>query len=286
MSKIDMSKIAVMNICYQFYPFKSFLSSVTQMGIRKIDIWAGYPHLALEEGCEAEVRSVSRMCDDFGVEVICLTPKQIGLPMNIADERPKFRRRAIDYLKRAIDCSDILGTDMLQIVPGSGLYSESPQAAWERARGSIAELASYAHAAKKILVLEPLQLIESNLLGTASALKRMIDEVNSPALKAVIDTCHMEKSHETLEGCFKILGKHIRHIHLNEEDQLPWGEGRSDLDSYLTQLENSGYDGNVTLEVCSRPHYIYADWTMSKNVAYVFETLNRREYDSRRPKEA
>ena len=55
MSKIDMSKIAVMNICYQFYPFKSFLSSVTQMGIRKIDIWAGYPHLALEEGCEAEV---------------------------------------------------------------------------------------------------------------------------------------------------------------------------------------------------------------------------------------
>ena len=270
------TQVAVMNICYQFYPLKYFLESVKKMGVANVDIWAGYPHFVIEDGCEAEAKQMRSMCDDLGLRIICFTPKQIGLPMNIADERLVYRKKALDYLKKAVDLSDILGTNMLQIVPGSGMYNEKPEKAWEYSRESLKEISQYALSAGKVLILEPLQRIESNLINDVYALKAMLDQVGSPALQAVVDTCHMEKGHETLTKYFEVLGDHIRHIHLNESNQLPWGEGNSDINTYLSQIKEYDYKGYVTLEVCSRPHYIHADWAMSKNVGYVFEALKRQ----------
>lgn len=276
MQKIEKSQIAVMNICYQFYPFEYFLDSVARMGVFNIDLWAGYPHLLIGKGCEERLREIRKQCNDRALKIVCLTPKQIGYPLNIADSDPQIRVDGITYLKRCIDAAAILETDMLQLVPGWGFYNQPVGEAWKRAAESLQTLADYAGEAEKTLVLEPLQIIESNLVNDIPALERMLKEVGSAWLKAVVDTCHMEKNHETLDEYFTRLGSDIRHIHLNETNQLPWGEGKNSIDTYLSQLNRHDYTGKVTLEVCSRSHYVYADWAMQKNVGYVLEALKRQ----------
>jgi protein FrlC len=116
-----------------------------------------------------------------------------------------------------------------------------------------------------------LQIIESNLIGNRMELKKMLDDVNSPHLKAVVDTCHMAVSGESIDDYFQLLGDRISHIHFNESEQLPLGEGTLPLQSYMDQLGSHDYSGYIALEICSRKHYIDPEAALKQSL----DTMNR-----------
>lgn len=276
MNKIKASQISAMNISYQFFSFEYFLNSVAKIGLENIDIWTGYPHMLIDEDYEVQAVRIRRQCDERGINVNNITPKVIGWPLNIADKNEKIRRRAIEYLKRCIETAEILGAPSLQLVPGTGLYDESVEDAWNRSRESLRELAEYAEKSNKQLVLEAIQIVESNLVGNKIQLRKMVEEVNSPVLNAVVDTTHMEKNYETLDDYFQYMGDKIKRIHLNESNQLPWGEGNSSLNVYLNQLNHYNYQGPITIEICSKIHYLNPHCAMKKTYDYVMDALQRQ----------
>ncbi len=276
MSKIQASQISAMNISFQFFSLDYFLNSVAKIGFKSIDIWTGYPHLLLDDDYEAQCLEIRQKCDDLGLVVSNITPKVIGWPLNIADKQDKIRNKAIQYLKRSIDAAEILGAPSLQLVPGTGLYDESVAEAWERSRDSLGQLAVYARQAQKQLALEAIQIVESNLVGDKDTLLKMVSEVNNPALGAVVDTTHMEKNGETLDDYFDLLGDKIKRVHLNESNQLPWGAGNSPIQVYLSQLNKHEYQGPITIEICSRPHYLKPFAAMKNTYDYVMDALKRQ----------
>ena len=170
------------------------MESVARIGFQSVDLWTGYPHMLLDQDYAAQCREIRQRCDDLGLAVSNVTPKVIGWPLNIADESPKIRERAMDYLKRAVDASEILGAPSLQLTPGTGLYDRPREAAWERARESLRRLADFAGGAGKYLALEAIQIVESNLVNNREDLVQMLEEVDSPVLGAVVDTTHMPKT--------------------------------------------------------------------------------------------
>lgn len=276
MSKISMDQIAAMNISFQFYSLDYFLESVAKIGFQNVDLWTGYPHMLLDEDYPQQLREIRQKCDDLGLKVANVTPKVIGWPLNIADESEKIRTRAIDYLKRAIDGAQILGAPSLQLVPGTGLYDKPVEEAWERSRNSLIQVADYAHQAGKQLALEAIQIVESNLVGNKDTLAKMVSEVNSPALGAVVDTTHMEKNGETLDDYFAVLGDKIKRVHLNETNQLPWGAGNAPIQVYLNQLNKAGYQGPISIEICSKPHYLQPYTSMKNTFDFVADALQRQ----------
>jgi protein FrlC len=259
-----------------FYSFDYFLKSAAEIGFQSIDIWTGYPHLVIDEDYVEKCKAVRLKCDKLGLRVDNVTPKVIGWPLNIADADDKVRNRAIKYLQRCMEAADILGAETLQLVPGTGLYDEPVEPAWERARQSLITLAKYAQDHGKILGLEAIQIVESNLINNKDQLLKMLNEVDSPALKAVVDTTHMEKNGETLEQYFETLGSRICRIHLNESDQVAWGDGHSSLDEYLVQLNRYGYQGPITVEICSRPHYLKPYASLQQTYNYMSAAINRQ----------
>lgn len=276
MNRIEMSQISAMNISYQFYSLEYFLHSVAKIGFKSVDIWTGYPHFLVDEDYEARAVVIRRQCDELGLSISNITPKVIGWPLNIADKNPKIRHSAIIYIKRCIDAAEILGAPSLQMVPGTGLYNEPVEDAWKLSRESLCTIAEYAEQKNKKLVLEPIQIFESNLVGNRLQLKKMLDEVNSPVLNAVVDTTHMEKNEESLDDYFECLGERIKRVHLNESDQLPWGEGNSPLNVYLYQLNCHQYRGPITIEICSKRHYLNPHNAMKKTYEYVMEALRQQ----------
>ena len=49
MRKLELEQIAVMSIHYQFYPLSHFFDTVRELGIKNVDLWAGYPHFLIGE---------------------------------------------------------------------------------------------------------------------------------------------------------------------------------------------------------------------------------------------
>ncbi len=275
MGKYSMARVAAVNICFQYFSLDYFLESIAKIGFEKVDLWTGYPHMLLDGDYAAQCRRIRRRCESLGLAVDNLMPKVIGWPLNIADAEEKIRRRAVEYLKRAVDAAELLGAPTLQLVPGSGLYDHPVEDAWARSRESLSQVAEYAGSQGKRAALEAVQIYETNLVGNKDSLNRMVQEVGSPYLGAVVDTTHMAANGETLEEYFALLGNRIWRVHLNENHQLPWGEGGAPVDQYLKTLEQWGYDGNFSLEICSKPHYLNPAQAMEVSYWFLKEALLR-----------
>ena len=83
-------------------------------------------------------------------------------------------------------------------------------------------------------------------------MKRMLREVNSPALVTCVDLVAMEVAGDTLEDFCKELGDKIQWIHYSDSHHeiLGTGEyGREKLEGYIRTLEKYDYKNCVDLEI-------------------------------------
>ena len=157
-----------------------------------------------------------------------------------------------EYFKRALDAGQELGVEVMAVNTGWGYWNEDREEAWKRSREMLADLAEYARPKNIRLAVESLRPQESNLATTVHDVKRMIDEVNHPNLKAMIDTTAMGVAGETIDQWFDILGDDIIHMHFidgNPYGHLIWGDGNHDLSEFIDALNRHNYTGFLGQEI-------------------------------------
>lgn len=271
MRKLQWNQFGIMNMNYLFYTLGYFLDAARDMGLENINLWTANPHLHLDDATDEEFCAVGEEIRRRGLKCFCVCPEQVVYPFNIAAEDALIRDRSIASMKRAVDLCEILKTPLLHACPGWGFYDKPDglKRAWDLARDALIEIGRTARERGVVIALEPLQIVESNLVGDIPSAKRMLQEVNLPNVKLLVDTCHMAVKGESLDDYFDVFGKDIVHIHLNESGQVPWSYGNLPLKSYLSQLEKHDFEGSITLEVCSRRHYIDPNPSVAKGVETV-----------------
>ena len=251
MNKVHRSQLAGMNEHFRRYSLDFFLDSMVKLGIENIELWAASPHLYIEDVTYSEVGRIRKEIERRQLQLICVTPEQCIYPVNIAAREPNVRERSIHYFLKSIEVTSELGANMLQIIPGKGYFDEPVEEAWKRSRESLETIAKKAESLDITVVLEALELKESNLITNVSELKRMLNEVGSSHLQAVIDTCPMAAAGETFADCFRELGKDLRHIHFVDSSHLAPGDGTLPLSQYLEEISRHNYNGYLTLEIVS-----------------------------------
>lgn len=143
---------------------------------------------------------------------------------------------------------------LLLITAGYGFFNEPKEEAWKRAYDSICEISKEAEKQGVLLVLEPLSAIGSNVITNVSTLKKMIKDVGSPNLKAMLDTVPMVLAGDTICDYGTAFGDDLLHIHFLDGDgktsaHLSWGEGTFPLKSFKQSLEKINYKGYLSLEM-------------------------------------
>lgn len=246
-------KLANMNQNYHRYPLDYFLDSTVRCGLEAIELWAGTPHLYIDDASAGEVAGVLRQIRQRGLEIVCFTPEQAIYPINLSAKDDTCRKRSVDYFQRCIQVTNALECPKMLVIAGFGFYNEPAEEAWKRASESLHVLAKDAEKAGITLVLEAMSNIGSNVIYNLDTLKRMHAEVNSPAMKAMLDTIPMMLAGETIEDYGAAFGDELVHVHFLDGDgkttaHLAWGEGVFPLDSFVDSLESIGYDGYLTLE--------------------------------------
>ena len=255
MSKITMDNFAVMSVQYVHYSLEYYLDSMVKNGLRHVDLWGGIPHYCrldypFAEDAKQKIGSIRAMMEERGLDVSVYTPETLAYPYSFSHPEEEVRKRTVDYFSMAMDDALLFGTNKVFLNSGCGLLDLPREESFARLVDTYKKIAAIAEQKGIELVLEQLQPYESNLVLNLQDIKRVLDEVDSPAMYICVDVVAMAVAGEELKDYFEVLGRdRIKLIHFADTCHYILGDGELPLKDYLKTLEEYDYDGIVDLEI-------------------------------------
>ncbi|MHA6344254.1 sugar phosphate isomerase/epimerase family protein [Roseivivax sp. CAU 1761] len=202
----------------------------------------------------AEVRRAAADAGLFTVLAARVNPQR-----SIASEDEAARQGGLDYLRRCVDIAAEMGAGIV----GGPLYGEPMVFAGRppvprsdadiaaRAARTIEGLravAPHAEAAGVILAVEALNRFETDILSTTRQACEVVDAVDNPALKLMLDTFHMNMEERSIPDAIRMAGPRIAHFQANENHRGHPGTGHIDWPAVMRALAQAGYAGPISLE--------------------------------------
>ena len=162
----------------------------------------------------------------------------------------EIRKRTVDRLKSYLNAATrfdaILVVGLLQ-----GLRSDEadPVAANQRIVASLREVGLAALGVGVEFVIEPVNHLQVGFNNSLAEVQRLIDEIDVPAFKPMLDTIHMNIEENSLIEPIHRCGESLGHVHLCESNAGLLGAGRIDFKSVLDALNSVGYEGFASVKV-------------------------------------
>lgn len=272
---VRIEKIAGMNLHYIRYSLNYFLDDMERHTVSNIELWGGFPHLFVEDTKLSDLKKLKRDIDVRKLNLVCYTPEQLMYANNIASNEADVRKRSLDYYLKNIDIAAELESPYMLITAGTGTFGEEKEPAWNRSKDALGILAEKASVAGIVLLLEPLQPFESNLINNRKQLEMMLEEISSDSLEGMLDLVAMHISGDEVAGYFNGMGS-VHHIHLidgSPNGHLSLGEGTLPLSDYLKEIQSFGYEGYFSLELASSKYYINPTQALKTSVDYLKNNL-------------
>ena len=228
---------------------------------------ADYPHIKaiqragfdgieipLFEGDAAHFRALRKVLDDNGLT--CSTVTVSGEDTNPISSDAVIRRAAVDDLKRKIEFSAILGSDVMvgPFHQPLGVFSGDGPSADEKSRAAEVHRAAAVAAAGAGLKLgiEYLNRFECYFLNTAADAVAHVKRVGHPAFSTMYDTFHANIEEKDPIAAYRDHAEHIVHFHVSENDRGTPGKGSIPWTETFRALRASAYDGWLTIEAFGR----------------------------------
>jgi len=98
-------------------------------------------------------------------------------------------------------------------------------------------------------VVEPVNHLQVGFNNGVSEVRQLIRIVNSPALKPMVDTIHMNIEERSLIQPILDCGSELRHVHLCESNGSLFGTGHIDFAAVLKALDVISYAGFASVKV-------------------------------------
>jgi D-psicose/D-tagatose/L-ribulose 3-epimerase len=99
-----------------------------------------------------------------------------------------------------------------------------------------------------LLVAEPVNRYESNLINTGGQAVEIITATGADNIVVHLDTYHMNIEEGDLAGCIERCAKHIGYFHVGESHRGYLGTGTIDFPLIFRSLARIGYAGPITFE--------------------------------------
>jgi sugar phosphate isomerase/epimerase len=198
-------------------------------------------------------KEVRRLLGDLGLTAVGLTAWYLP----IASPFPELRATARELYRKALDCFEEAGVELVNVHPDQRVPMHSRDQ-MRKMNAEAIELLAQDAAQRGITIM--VENLDRNFSGVGD-LKVILDDV--PDARFHLDVGHanlrlgLGEPNRTaaLLGAF---GERLAHVHLSdnrggaEDLHLPLGAGSIDWKNVVRMLKGVGWDGTVTLEVFSR----------------------------------
>ncbi len=184
------------------------------------------------------------------------------------------RTKTVERLKGHIELASKLNA--MVIIGGirgklSGSFEEKKL---QEAKGKLAllECLKYAEGRNVILLIEPINRFETNLINTLREGVELIEEIGSENLKLLPDTFHMNIEEKSFNESLVKAKSYIEYIHFADSNRLAPGQGHINFKSIISTLLEISYKGPIGIEILPKPD----DYNAAKEAIEFLRSLSVR----------
>lgn len=186
--------------------------------------------------------------NDLACTVCAILPDDI----NPISPKNSERKRSFTHLVKCIEATAELGAHLI----GGPLFApigylpgrRRNEKEWQWAVECFQSLGDVLEINDMTLSIEPVNRSETFFLNTAQEGKIFCEAVNHPRIGVTIDTFHANIEEKNIPYAVLSLGKHVKHIHVSENDRGLLGSGHVDFPGIVSALEQIEYDGFLMIE--------------------------------------
>lgn len=165
---------------------------------------------------------------------------------------PAVRKRAVEHLKRLLDCCAESGSQSLvgPLYAALGHFSgKGPTAEeWKWGVESLRAAAEYARKLGVGMALEPLNRFEIYFLNGQADAARFASDIGIPGCGTLYDTFHANIEEKSVSGALRAVAPVLKHVHISENDRSTPGAGGVAWQDTFAGLKEIGYDGWLCIE--------------------------------------
>jgi len=249
------------------YPLAETGRRIADLGYAGLELMADTPHAWPADLTRADVDSIRKAVDDAGLVISNLNafmmnkigdPRQPYWHPSWIEPDPHYRAVRREHTKRALALAAELGAASVQTEPGGPLAPGQPgHAAADIFYDELMPCVEVAQQREVLLLLEP----EPGLLvETFDQYLEMADRIDSPWVGLNFDIGHAYCVGQEPWHWIARMAPHTKHYHIEDiaatrvHRHLVPGEGAVDLAATLREIDRSGYNGWITVELYPYVH--------------------------------
>ena len=263
---------------FRQYGLGETIGILADIGYDGVELLFDQPHLYPPEASDEEVESVREALETNDVAIsncnaFMLTAIEDFHHPSFVEEDESYRRRRIEYTLDSLETAAALDAEHISIEPG-GPVPEDRSRGWamDTFEEGLREVLARAEEVDVDVLVEP----EPDLLiETSDQFLELADRIDSPRMRCNFDAGHLFCVGEDPAAAIEKLGADTPHYHLEDipadrtHEHTQLGEGGMDIEGFLGRLEDTGYDGFVTIELY--PYEETAEETARGTMRYLEE---------------
>jgi protein FrlC len=248
-------KLSVSTAVYYRYSLVESIKRIAELGYNAVEIWGGRPHAFPDDMTDSKINEIKKSIREYDLEISGLIPAQFRYPTNLGIEDEKIREASISYINHSINIADRLGIKYVSVCPGFTLFGKSRGLGSDLLKNSLYKILEHAAKFNNIeILIEPAHKLETNIIIFIEDSLKLLEEINKPSLGIVLDTGHINVNKELFSDAVRLLGDHIKHIHIDDnhgynDDHLIPGEGNINFEKVILDLKKINYKGFLTVEL-------------------------------------
>lgn len=223
---------------------------------------------------------VQKTAKQNGLDVVLVCTGEIygQLGLSFTDPVPERRREAIDRVKEIIDFAGFLGAKInIGRVHGQ-YYDEIPkEKTREQAIEAFREISEYSEKYQVMIALESVTLMQTNFVNTVQEAAELVDAVNHPNFKLMMDVFHLNIEEKDMYQTIKDYAKYNIHVHLADNNRRYPGHCGMNFEKVISAFHAVGYDDAFCTEIFQIPDQESAARGAMKHLAPIFEKVYGRK---------
>lgn len=163
---------------------------------------------------------------------------------DLSSNRAIQRQAAVDYLKREILFTSVVGGSYILVVPGSvGRPVAYDNTEFDRSVETLRSVADFFIKYDVKAAIEPIRSAEVSFVHTFDEARKYIKAVDHPGVRHINgDIYHMQSEESHIGEAILNAGEQLVNLHMADSNRCALGDGSLDLDTIIMALYLIGYN--------------------------------------------
>ena len=171
----------------------------------------------------------------------------------LTSPNPAVREQARDFVAAMIDCAAEHNAPAI-IGSMQGRADKHREETLTLFGEAIDELAPLAARKNQVLLIEPLNRYETNLLNSVQQSLEFLSTLKAKNVRLLLDLFHMNIEEQDIAQAIRLAGPAIGHVHLADSNRRAAGFGHTDFRPIIWALRDVRYSGYLSAEILPWPN--------------------------------